>query len=316
MWQATMQIVDAPVVLENPSMTQLRDLIEGKEPEAPKGAEAETSETAAEDEQETQEPEQASTAEAEEETEELAEELPKGVQKQIEREAKKQAEYNQRIAEAKARTKQAKEELDQLERETGTQPEKAARKGESEPTFPDIKTFQGTIEEFDAAVSKYRADYGKWLHNQTTETVRAELEREKQQKAVNERWDAAVAEHGDTFEAKAKAVSDAAPKEMQIAISALDHWSKVAVHLADHPEEMTALATQFKANPYAATAALGKLEAKLSAPPPEPKIAKEKEPPPPLKKAPAASVSGDSSFDWGKATMAQKAAHLKRSGLL
>lgn len=314
-----MQIVETPV-LQNPSMTQLRDLIDGKTPDAPTEDQAETtSETAAEvetkPEAETEQPEAAKAAE--DEPEEAEEALPKGVLKQIEREAKKQAEYNRRIEEAKTRTKQAKEEADQLERETGTQPEKATREGEGEPTFPDIDTFQGTVADYKAAVAKYHTDYSKWLKTQTTTAVREELERERQQKAADERWNAAVTEHGANFEAKAQKVAAETPKEMQIAISALENWSKVAVHLADNPSEMAALVAQFKSNPYAATAALGKLEAKVTAPPPVVSKAKEKEPPPPLKKAPAAAdASADSAFDWSKATMQQKRAHLLATGVL
>jgi hypothetical protein len=314
-----MQIVEAPV-LNNPTMTQLRDLIDGKAPE-PEAQAEETSDTAAEVEKDPEaksepEPEAAKAAE-DPEPEEGEEPLPKGVQKQIEREAKKQAEWQARIEAAKAKTKQAKDEAERLERETGTEPEKPTRKGEGEPTFPDIDNFQGTVAEYKAAVAKYHTDYAAWLKTHTAEAVRAELERERQQKAADERWNAAVTEHGADFEAKAKTIADTAPKEMQIAISALENWSKVAVHLADNPGELQALAEQFKSNPYAAVAALGKLEAKVTAPPPVVPKAKEKEPPPPLKKAPAAAdAAADSSFDWSKATMAQKAAYLKRTGAL
>ena len=100
---------------------------------------------------------------------------------------------------------------------------------------------------------------------------------------------------------------------MQVAISKLDNWSKVAVYLSGKPEELKALAEQFTADPIAAATKLGRLEEKITAI--TPVKAPTQQLPPPVKKA-VASEGTAGEFDWESATTAQKRAQMQRMKMI
>jgi len=118
------------------------------------------------------------------------------------------------------------------------------------------------------------------------EAAKEFTERQKQTEA-QQAWDEAIAQHGTEFEGKMATLTANSPEGLQLAVSGLENWSSVAVHLADHLDELQAIASEFRRNPYAAVAKLGKLEDRLvekekPAPVlPQPKAAAEKPLPPP-----------------------------------
>lgn len=250
-------------------------------------------------------------------------ELPKGVQKKLDQEDGKQAEYDRLIAERVAKTKAKQDELAKLTTDTGSDPVKTPKveekAGNPPPLPPDFLKFEGTAEEFAAALQKYHKDYPEWLQKQTRETVEGEFRKRQDHDAAKARWDQAAKEHGDGFSELIDKVTAVAPEAMQEAISQLDDWSKVAIHLANNPAELTALADKFKSNPIAATAQLGRIEeritaaAKVATPPPKPKAARL---PAPLSAVEAPAEEGTGEFDYDAATPAQRRAYLVRGGLL
>jgi hypothetical protein len=310
-----MQILeDAPILnlTNDSSMDDIRSLVvEGKQPE-PKEPLQEPEVKA--------EPEVVEVETQEENQGEPEVELPKGVQKRIEKEVERAAAVQRRIDEAVSARKAKEAELAKLT-ETGSDPGKTPQTGEdSEPVEPDFATFEGTGKEFAAELKAFKAKYRTWAQAQTEKTVERKFQEKQQQKSAQDRWDAAVAEHGDKLETSVKTVSDVAPESMQVAISALDNWSKVAVHLAANPAELSALADQFKAHPpgspgfFKSVAQLGRLEAQITAAPKT--EAKLKIVPAPLKRITADPGEGASHFDPDKADMSSVRAFMQKSKLL
>lgn len=304
-----------PVVLENPTMDQIREMVLNPDAEVTPKADPEP-----------KQPE--GTGEVEEEKlEPEAKPLPKGVQKRLDEEKALQADYDRQIAEAVSARKAKEAELAKLTTDTGTAPVKTGDKvdPDARPVKPNFATFEGTGDEFDKALEDYEKNLESWLEGRTKKTVEAQFQEREAIKAAQARWDSAVKEHGDKWESAAKAISETAPESMQDAISALDNWSKMAVHLAANPAELTALAEQFKAHPpgspgfFKAVAQLGRLEEKITAAPavtaPKPK-AKVVTLPPPISDVDAATEEGNGEFDYEAATPAQRRAHLVKGGLL
>jgi chemotaxis protein histidine kinase CheA len=314
-----MQIIeDAPIMslTDSSSMDDIRNLVvDGKAPEQVAEEVAEP-EVKAEPEVSTPEP-QAETEESDEP------ELPKGVQKRIEKEVERAAAVQRRIDEAVSARKAKEAELAKLTG-TGSDPVKTPQTDEdSEPVEPDFATFEGTGEEFAAELKAFKAKYRTWAQTQTEKTVESKFQERQQRQAAQDRWDSAVAEYGDKLEPSVKTVAETAPEHMQVAISALDNWSKVAVHLAANPAELTALADQFKAHPpgspgfFKAVAQLGRLEAQITtnAPKADAKPAL-KVVPAPLKRITADPGEGASHFDPDKADMSQVRSFMQKSKLL
>ena len=109
------------------------------------------------------------------------------------------------------------------------------------------------------------------------------------------------------------------PEPLQLAISALNDWAGVTVHLGKNPEELAALVQKFQGNPYGALADLGKLEARLTSSKEPEKTEKPAEKPLP---APPAQVGGRASASAPKvdlekaddATFMRELRRLKKAG--
>ena len=305
---------DAPIIslTNDSSMDAIRSMVvDGKDIE-PKESAAETVAEVAEVAETSWEPQ-----------DEPEVELPKGVQKRIEKETQRQIEFQRIIDEARSKTKALEAEAAKLAG-TGSDPVKTPQTDEdAEPVEPDFATFDGTGDEFAAELKAFKAKYRTWAQSQTEKTVESKFQERQSQQAAQVRWDSAVAEHGDKFEVAVKTVTDAAPEPMQLAISALDNWSKVAVHLAANPAELTALADQFKAHPpgspgfFKAVAQLGRLESQITttAQKTDAKPAL-KVVPAPLKRITADPGEGASHFDPDKADMSSVRAFMQKSKLL
>lgn len=308
-----------PVALTNPSMDELRTIMENPDAEVKQPeTEAEPKPKQPEGTGEVAEP----TKEPEVEAEPA---LPKGVQKRVEKEAERQAEYQRIIDEARSKTLALEAEAAKLNG-SGAEPVKTPKTDDNaRPQKPDFETFEGTGAEYKAALDKYESDLETWLENRTAKTVESKFQERQAQEAAKARWDSAVKEHGDKWEQSVKTVAEVAPESMQFAISALDNWSKVAVHLAANPAELSALADQFKAHPpgspgfFKAVAHLGRVEEKLTAAPAEkipaakPKVERL---PPPLSAVEAPAEEGTGEFDYATASPAQRRAYLLKGGLL
>lgn len=289
-------IIDDPIISlsDSSSMDDLRDAMNGTEPKPKEPVE----------EPEVEQPE-TGTGVVDEPEESTETELPKGVQKRIAKEVERQALIQREIDKAKSNTLAKEAELAKLTGKPGTEPVKPKADEDAEPEPPDFEQFDDGVK-FKAAQEKYKVDHREWVKNNTQKSVQAELQSERSKQAAQDRWNAAVKEHGDKWESAAKTLVEQAPESLQFAVSALDDWSKVAVHLADNPAELAVLSEQFKAQPgsaafFKAVANLGRLEAKITATEPEKTVAKPKIPPAPLKK-----ITADPTGEEGEGGLSDK----------
>lgn len=285
-------------VISDPSMGDLRAMLANSD--APAAKETVTPETATTAEPGAEKLEAvAETAETKQEPEDKDEPLPKGVAKRIAKEVERQAEYDRQIAHAKSLTKAKEAELSAIAK-PGSEPAQTteATNGEpQEPTWAALSAQGKSWEEFEQALGKYKTDYREWLRADTKRTVQAELTQTEQRAAAQKRWDQAVKDHGAEFPKLMEAAQAIAPEGLQQAISALDEWSAVAVHLAKNPGQLKELSEAFEANPVRAIATLGRIEASLKT---APKTAS------PLPNPPAVvggTASAGSAFDWEKSSM-------------
>lgn len=199
--------------------------------------------------------------------EEAEEELPEGVRKKIEKETKKQAFFQSKIDQAVSARKAKEAEATALDGKSGSEPAKTNTepdKSGARPTRPDLDTFPGTLAEYKTAVTKYETDFEAWVLDQTKQTVSKEFTERQVAEALKQEWDAAAEEHGADFPAHMETLKTSTPEQFQIAVSGLDNWAAVAVHLAKNEAERNALVEKFKTSPYSAIAELGKLEARLT----------------------------------------------------
>ncbi len=104
-------------------------------------------------------------------------------------------------------------------------------------------------------------------------------------------------EHGSEFPALMQTVIDATSEPFQVAVSNLEDWPKMAVHLAKNPAELAEISAQFNRNPYQGTAALGRLQDKLKPAPKAAAAAAETLPEPPKKIGGAAAATGAVKLD-------------------
>ncbi len=290
-----------------PSTAQLRTMLGGSPaPEAP-AIEAQPEPTVAPDppadalaapgapEGQTKE---ADSDPAAEEPDAIEEELPPAVKKRIAKEVQRTAQIDRQIAEAVSTRKAKEAELAKLTAgKSGSEPapNTAPAANLSKPVAPDLDTFPGTYAEFVKALAKYHEDRDMYVIAQTERTVKEQLGAQQREDSLRKDWEGATEEHGADFPEHMKALEAGTPEGLQLAISGLDNWSQVAIHLAKSPDEMAALSARWDANPYAAVAELGRLEARLQqgSKPPAPAIAPARVaktlPPPPAK------VGGDAS---------------------
>lgn len=303
---ATTPVIPAPP--SDFSFADLRSMAAGEKPaaaaETAAGETQETSETAAVEEAATENHETATeTVETKPnpQQEEQEPELPEGVKKRIAKEVEKtariQAEIDRTVSERKAK----EAELEKLKTtapgaDPVTKPTTAAaneRPKRPEPGEPGHEN--ETWAQFREREAKY--------DQQLTDYVKAEAVREIEQKAAatnaqktaQDRWDAAVAKHkaaGVDFPALMESARALAPEGLQVAISSLDNWDGVALHLAQNPDKLKDLAVSYQQNPTKAIATLGRIEAALTPQGTKP-ATQEKPLPEPLKKVGgSASASG------------------------
>lgn len=299
-----METLTAPAIdIKEPSMEDLRSMV-GRAPKE------ETPEPKTETvEEETKQPESGTdTVKQQEDTEE---ELPEGVKKRIAAEAKKQAFFQSRIDQAVSARKAKEAEAAKLTGETGPAPGKTTEPAKNErPKRPELATFDGNLAEYNAAVAKADEALEKWLEDRTRETVSKELTERQAKEAQQKEWDAATAKHGAKFPGLMAALAGAIPEDMQLAISDLEDWSGVAVHLSENETERAALVQEFKTNPRRVIAKLGKLEDRLK---PEAKAPeKETSLPKPLKPVAGDAPGNTKRVDIETASVSEVQAEFKR----
>ncbi len=232
------------------------------------------------------------------EPEAIEEELPENVRKRITKEVERQARADRAITEAISKRKESEDKLAKLTAgKPGSEPATTTAPAaiEAKPVRPDLDTFPGTYAEYQAALTKYDADHEAYLIARTERTVEERFTARQREESLTKDWNEATEEHGPDFREHMKALTAATPEGLQLAISGLDNWSAVAVHLAKAPDELKALAAKWDTNQYAAVADLGRLEARLQTgtKPPEalkPKAAAKPLPPPPAKIGGAAAT--------------------------
>ncbi len=243
-----------------PSMADLRAMAGGtKQAETP--VSRETTETEVETSAENTESE-SGTEQVTQQEEEF--ELPAGVQKRIAAEAKKAAFFQSKIDKAVSERKAREAEAAKLTDKSGSEPVKTTESAkDARPKRPDLASFTGTLAEFNKATDEYETKYEEWLKGETRKTVTQELTASQMETARKTAWDEAVKEHGEEFPKLMDALRDSTPPEFQVAVSALDNWSGVAMHLAKNEADRDALVELFNANQTRGAAELGKLEDRL-----------------------------------------------------
>lgn len=251
----------------------------GSEPEKPP-VETLTPETEAPAKEESTEPEPGTGQDKQQE--EAEDELPEGVKKRIAAEIKKQAFFQSKIDQAVSARKAKEAEAAKVTGEPGSAPDKATEPAKNErPKRPDRATYTGTEAEYAAALDDHAQKLEAWLETRSEETIERKLTERQARDAQQKEFKAATEKHGKEFPALMDTLAETTPVEFQTAVSALEDWSGVAVHLAKNEAERKALVELFKTSPLQAIAKLGKLEDRLK---PEAKPAKEETPlPKPLK---------------------------------
>ena len=248
------------------------------------------------------------------EPEVIEEELPEGVKKRIAKEAEKQARIQSEINRAISARKAKEEELKQL---SGSEPVQNTEKPSDRPVRPKPDAYN-TWGEYLAADEKYATEHEAWLQSETRRTVEQEFTARQAAAESKRAFDEALKAHGDLRE-MADTVIEGSPEPLQLAISALNDWAGVTVHLGKNPEELAALVQKFQSNPYGALADLGKLEARLTSSKEPEKTEKPAEKPLP---APPAQVGGRASASAPKvdlekaddATFMRELRRLKKAG--
>lgn len=286
-------------------MGALRAMIAGSEPTEPKtvtlATEPDEPVRAAPEPEAVQEP-----AEPKQEPTETDEPLPEGVQKRIAKEAEKAARIQSEIDRAVSTRKAKEKELADLTA-TGSQP--APTSATAEKKAPEFGEKGHENETYVQYQQRDREFLKAEIAAETRKSLEQEFTQRQQQDAAKVKWDAAIEtektagtiKDAKEFAALMAKAQEVAPEGLQAAISSLDNWSGVAVHLAKDPAKLAELATMFNANPYAAVARLGRIEASLKS---ASKPAAEPLPDPPAKQGGAASAA-TGALDLEKADMSQ-----------
>ncbi len=271
------------------------------EPAKPETVEAEKPETVTE------------TVETKQEPEDKDEPLPEGVVKRIAKEAEKAARIQSEIDKAVSTRKAKEAELAAIASKTGSEPapNTAQANGEpKEPTWAEYNAQGKSWGEFEEALAKSKTEYRDWLKAETDRMVEQKLTERQQKQAVQARWDEAVKTHGKEFPALMEQAQAIAPEGLQQAISALDNWSAVAVHLAKHPAQLKELSAAYDANSIKAIATLGRIEASLKTAPKTEAPAKPL--PDPIAVVGGTASASASDFDIEKASMASLRAYTNK----
>lgn len=283
-------------------MSDLRAMITAQEPTEAKptiAAEPVKAEPVTEAAQDPAEPKQQPTED---------EPLPEGVQKRIAKEAEKAARIQSEIDRAVSTRKAKEKELADLTA-TGSQPAPTSAAAKKAPEFGETGHESETYAQFQTRDREHlRAEVAAEAESK----FEAKFAAREQQAKAQVKWDAAIATHGKEFPALMAKAQEVAPEGLQHAISALDDWSGVAVHLAKDPAKLKELAAEYEANPVRAIAKLGRIEASLKSaakPATEPVL-----PNPPAKDGGGSSASVGA-FDIEASKMSQIRRHATKLGL-
>lgn len=296
--------LDVSTPAADPSMADLRAMISGPaqaeakpETAATEPVEAKVTEAVSETAEEQQKPK----------SDDAEEPLPENVKKRIGKEVERISEIQRKIDQAVSDRKAKEKELADLAK-PGSEPAPNTAAKDAKPVKPSEDKFS-TWGDYQAALAKYEGEHEAWLIAETERRTEAKLTQRQQEAKAKERWDAAVKVHGAEFPKLMETATAKAPEGLQQAISALDHWSDVAVHLAKNPARLAEVVEKFNANPYAAVAELGRIEASLKS------VTKAADPlpKPPVIEGGKSSAS-TSAFDVETASMSQIRAHLGKLG--
>jgi len=285
-----------PTITNDSSMADIRAILGS---EAAPAAEPEPTPAASEPEapatEENHEPvTEPGETKTEPETQEKDEPLPEGVQKRIAKEVEKaaraQAAIDRAVSERKAKEAElAKVKSDDKGSEPVKTPQSLAEKPKR-PTFGEAGHENETWQQYADRESAHQDALASWIKAEAKREFQEESARTTAQRAAQERWDAAVKKHGKEFQTLMDSAVALAPEGLQVAISSLDNWSDVAVHLAKNPDKLKELAATFNQNQTKAIATLGRIEAAITAKT-ESKPATQPLPEPLLKPGGTASVS-------------------------
>lgn len=314
----TIAVVKTP----EPSIAELRMMVEGTEPTSaapvaaePVEAKAETPETEAAptaDERTRDEhgrfaakdktvEADAGTAEIQKPIEavEVEEPLPENVQKRIAKESEKQARIQAEINQAVSQRKAKEAELAKLKADTGntgsepattTEPAKNAKP--TKPKFADFSAEGKSYADYQSAVEEFEVKNEAWVLSEAERRADERYSERERKRQAEETIAKAEIQHGAGWQEARARVIENAPENLQRAISALDTWDGIVAHLGkeENAAELKDLSVKFAKNPYAAIAELGRLEDRLKKPATQPETAKA----PPAKplKAPPLVVGG------------------------
>lgn len=242
------------------------------------------------------------------------EDLPEGVKKRIAKESERAARAQAAIDRAVSERKAKESEAAKLKDAPGSQPDTKAQASDKpkRPAFGEDGHKDETWDQFEARQAKHDDVLADWVEKSAIAKFEAKQAEKTAKEAASKRWNEAVAKHGEDFPSLMEAAQEIAPEGLQLAISGLEHWSDVAVHLAKDTKQLKELAEKFATNPYAAIATLGRIEAALISKQ-APKAAEKPLPEPVAKIGGNASAGGQdfqSMVEGG--SMAQLKAHLKK----
>ncbi len=272
------QSTPAPVDIET-SMADLRAALRGEVAPPTETPATPVTETKPQD-TETKQEAEPGTAEEKQEPEEVEPELPEGAKKRIQRIARDTARTQLAIDRALSEKKAAEEQLKKLT--TGSEPATITEKpSDGRPVRPKQTDFN-TMGEYWDAQAKYEGEFESWMLSEADKRAEQKWAAKQGQQEVVTARSEALKQHPD-FPAMADAVVAASPEGLQLAISNIDNWAGVTVHLGKHPEELAALVSKFEQNPYAAVAELGRLEERLKPATKQAEVKPVKPLPPPLK---------------------------------
>lgn len=303
-----MEIATIPAA--EPSMSELRAMLADSNSSESKTETPEPVKAAPEPEA-AQEP-----ADTKQEPPETDEPLPEGVQKRIAKEVEKAAKYQRQINEAVSTRKAKEKELADLTASGPAPVQKADTAAKKAPEFGEAGHESETYAAFQA---RDREHFKAEIAAETRRSVEQEFTQRQQQERINARVnegaakqiEAGVVKDVGEFNAHMKALVDGAPEGLQSAISSLDDWASVGVHLAKNPAKLTDLATMYGINPYAAIIKLGNLQASLKT---ATKPASVVLPDPPEKFGGGSSVSSGA-FDIEKSNVSQLRRYMVKTGI-
>lgn len=175
---------------------------------------------------------------------------------------------HQRIDELTREKYEARREADELRKKL-EQMEKGAKPATPEAPAPKQPDAKPTLEQFDFDVAKHEAALEKWVRQTAEREFEAKREKETREAetkrlsdAFTTRLQAFEKANPGAWEAATKAPINVTPPMMEV-IATSDHGPEIGVYLANNLEEAERIS---KLTPIGQAAALGRIEASLSAP--------------------------------------------------